>query len=54
MAKPICKAESRWSYWRIEGSMLRRGDKADKFVKWAKKQMSRAKRRFLKSNIDNE
>ena len=49
MAKPICKSESRWAYWRKEAHEIHRGCNPDKFVRWAKRQMAKARRRFLKS-----
>lgn len=44
MTKPTCKAESHWKYWRQENPKAN----IDKFTRWAKKQMTRARRRFLK------
>jgi hypothetical protein len=44
MAKPTCKAESRWKYWREENPKASK----DKFRRWAKMMMTRARRRFLK------
>lgn len=44
MAKPFCKSEANWKYWREENPKSHR----DKFSQWAKKQMNRARRRFLK------
>lgn len=46
MSRPICKGESRWSYWRKEAHSL---GKHDKFTRWAKRQMAKARRRFAKS-----
>lgn len=42
--KPICKSEARWKYWRDENPK----DHRDNFKSWAKKQMARARRRFLR------
>lgn len=44
--KPICKSEARWKYWRDETRAVK-GQNLDKFVPWAKKQMRKARRRFL-------
>lgn len=41
--RPKSKSESRWKYWREEN----RKKNIDKFQKWAKKMMKRARRRFL-------
>lgn len=43
--KPKCKAEARWKYWREENHK----ENINKFSKWAKKQMNRARRRFNKN-----
>ena len=43
--KPKCKAETKWKYWREENCQ---GSNLDKFTKWAKIQMNRARRRFNK------
>lgn len=40
MSKPICKAEAKWDIWRDD-----RGRK--RFTPWQKRQMNKAKRRFL-------
>ena len=48
MAKPICKSEARWKYWREENPK----PNIDKFQKYAKKMMVRARRRFQKKIID--
>lgn len=42
--KPKCKAEARWKYWREENPKAN----IDKFSRWAKQQMRRARRRFEK------
>jgi len=46
--KPVCKAEARWLYWRIENP-----NQKDKFSKWAKKQMTKARRRLYKNELKN-
>ena len=42
MTRPLCKAEGRWLFWRTMAKNLRQ------FGGWDKKQMARARRRFLK------
>lgn len=42
--KPICESEAAYIHWRSEVP-------TDKFSKWSKKQMTRAKRRFKKRII---
>ncbi len=48
MTKPLCKAETKWIYWREENPKAN----IDKFSKWAKKQMNKARRRYFKEEID--
>jgi len=43
--KPKSKGETKWSYWREE---MPRDNNSDKFQKWAKTQMVRARRRYNK------
>jgi len=49
--KPVCKAESRWKYWREEFSSKHR---LNKFTVWAKRQMNKAKRQHYKEEIEKE
>lgn len=46
MAKPICKAEGRWAWWRWEAGQSKRPSNG--FPKWAKRLMAKARRRYLK------
>lgn len=46
--KPICKSEARWLFWRNEAPFHNFGDK---FNKYAKKYMNKARRRFYKKEI---
>jgi len=39
--RPVSKAESRWLFWRCENPKERR----DKFKTWAKRMMTKARRR---------
>ena len=45
MAKPICKSEARWKYWRDDG----RWGIGDRFSRWAKRMMVKARRRYIKN-----
>lgn len=45
--KPICKAEARWKFWREENRAWNEYN-SDKFIPWVKKQMRRARRRYLR------
>lgn len=46
--KPKCKAEAAWLFWRREQKAIGKTTNKDKFVKYAKKMIIKARRRFFK------
>jgi len=48
--KPTCKSEAAYIHWRNEVPT----DRPDKFSKWSKKQMAKARRRYLKRINDEQ
>lgn len=50
MAKPVCKSEARWIFWREEGRWLYHHP--GKFTKWMKTAMRRARRWHLRRDVE--